>query len=126
MRPTGSTTSAVRLRSQRMGEPMLCAVHGEIDISNVAELEDGLAEGFRRGPSVVADLSEVHFFASAGVRALVDAIETQPRSHVLGVVTGPGVDTILRICGLAAATVCRPDLDSANRACMAELRARRT
>lgn len=125
MRPTGSTTSAVRLVSQRTGEPMLCAVYGEIDISNVAELEDGLAEAFRRGPAVVADLSGVSFFASAGVRALVDAIETQPGSHVLGVVTGPGVDTILRICGLAAAAVCRPDLDSANRACMAEQRARR-
>lgn len=125
MKPTGPTTSTVRVLPQDAGQPMLCAVRGEIDISNVAELEDGLAEAFGRGPAVVVDLSEVTFFASAGVRALIDAIVDQPPSSVLAVVTGPGVETILRICGVSATALCRPDLSSANLACVAELRNRR-
>lgn len=129
MRTPGSSTSAVRVLAQGADEPVLCTVRGEIDISNVEELSDGLTEAFRQGPAVVADLSEVTFFASAGVRALFDACLLECPSgpeRILGVVTGPGVDTILRICGLSTVAVCRPDREAAGRACLAALRASRT
>lgn len=122
----GSSTSTVRVLAQGADEPLLCAVHGEIDISNVDELSNGLAEAYRQGPVVVADLSRVTFFASAGVRALFDACLVESPGRILGVVTGPGVDTILRICGMSAAALCRPDREAANRACLDAWRASRT
>jgi anti-anti-sigma factor len=106
--------STVPLHTVRVGDPdaddvVVCEVRGEIDVSNVAELHTGLADAFARGRAVVVDLSLVHFFASAGIRALFDACADHLPERPMTVVTGPGVRTILRICGLSSVAPCLPD-----------------
>lgn len=98
-----------------LDDPAVCVVRGEVDISNVAELHAGLAAAFAASPTVVVDLAEVAFMASAGVRALVDA-GTRP-GHRMAIVVGPGVATILRICGMARIVPCVADRAAAERAC---------
>lgn len=114
--------STVPLHTVRVGDPdaddvIVCEVRGEIDVSNVAELQAGLDDAFARGRAVVVDLSLVHFFASAGIRALFDACADHLPDRPMAVVTGPGVRTILRICGLASVAPCLPDREAAARAC---------
>lgn len=114
--------STVPVHTVRVGDPdvddvVVCEVRGEIDVSNVAELHTGLADAFARGRAVVVDLSLVHFFASAGIRALFDACTEHLPEHPIAVVTGPGVRTILRICGLSSVAPCLPDRDAAVAAC---------
>lgn len=102
---------------------VVCAVRGEIDVSNVGELEAGLTAAIDRGPAVVVDLSEVTFFASAGIRALFDACDDR-RGRPIAVVTGPGVETVFRICGMSAVVPCHPDRAAAVHSCRAGLAAR--
>ncbi|QJY48815.1 STAS domain-containing protein [Pseudonocardia broussonetiae] len=123
--------SIVPLHTVRVGDPdaddvVVCEVRGEIDVSNVGELHAGLAEAFARGRAVVVDLSRVHFFASAGIRALFDACADHSPDRPMAVVTGPGVRTILRICGLASVAPCLSDREAAARACGDALSGRRS
>ncbi len=97
------------------GAPAVCVVCGEIDISNVHELRDGLDEAARAAQAVVVDLSGVTFMASAGVRALVDARVDGRRP--MAIVTGPGVATVLRICGMPSIVPCLTDRAAALEAC---------
>lgn len=98
-----------------LDHPPVCVVRGEIDISNAAEFRAGLAAAFAQASAVVVDLSEVVFMASAGVRVLVDA-GADPRRR-MAIVVGPGVATILRICGMAGVVPCVADRATAERAC---------
>jgi anti-anti-sigma factor len=98
-----------------LDDPAVCVVRGEVDISNVAELRAGLAAAFDASPAVVVDLADVAFMASAGVRALVEA-GTRPGRR-MAIVVGPGVATILRICGMARIVPCAEDRAGAERAC---------
>jgi anti-anti-sigma factor len=98
-----------------LDEPAVCVVRGEVDISNVAELRAGLAAAFAACPAVVVDLTDVEFMASAGVRALVDA-GTRP-GHRMAIVVGPGVATVLRICGMTRIVPCVEDRAAAERVC---------
>lgn len=122
--------STVPLHTVRVGDPdaddvVVCEVRGEIDVSNVSELHIGLEHAFAHGRAVVVDLSLVHFFASAGIRALFDACADHVPDHPMAVVTGPGVRTILRICGLESVAPCLPDREAALHACRDALTARR-
>lgn len=109
--PVSSLTEIVR---PAFDDPVVCVVRGEVDISNVAELRAGLDAAFAESPSVVVDLSGVRFLASAGVRSLVEAgVNAAGRRMVI--VTGPGVSTILRICGIASLVPCVPDRAAAER-----------
>ncbi|MCX6465721.1 MAG: STAS domain-containing protein [Pseudonocardiales bacterium] len=121
------THCTVDVRRPDPGRPALCVVGGEIDLSTVAELRAGLEEAFASSPAVVADLSGVTFLASTGVRALVDAcLGGSPGTRVLSLVTGPRVETVLRICVVSAVASCHPDRAAATHACLAMLRASRT
>jgi anti-anti-sigma factor len=104
--------------------PAVCEVSGEIDVSTVGRLTAGLTSALGLAPAAVADLSEVTFLASVGVRALCDATGDDP-DQVLVLVTGRKVDRILRICGLESVLTCRPDRCAAMEACRAALRERR-
>lgn len=107
--------SLTEVLSGPAGAPAVCVVRGEIDISNVDELRTGLAEAASAADAVVVDLSAVTFMASAGVRALVDARMTGGRP--MAIVTGPGVATVLRICGMPSIVPCVADRGSAVWAC---------
>jgi anti-sigma B factor antagonist len=97
------------------GGAVVCAVTGEIDISNADEFAAQLARAATRGREVVVDLSGVTFLASAGIRVLIDAA-VGGASGRLAVVTSPEIETIVRICGLGAYAPCRPDREAAVRA----------
>ncbi|MFC5995812.1 STAS domain-containing protein [Pseudonocardia hispaniensis] len=84
---------------------VICAVRGEVDMSNAAQLRGYLDAAFDLGPDVVVDLAELTFLASAGVGVL---LEPQARGRRLAVVTGPATETVLRICGLSAVVPCLP------------------
>ncbi|WP_300008602.1 STAS domain-containing protein [Pseudonocardia sp.] len=114
----------VEIIAATASSPAVCSVRGEIDISNVDTLRAALAEAFRRWPSLVVDLGEVTFFASAGIRALLDA-RTGHADRTMTIVTGRAVETILRICGMASVASCHPDRESAAHACLAQARATR-
>lgn len=90
-------------------------MRGEVDISNVHLLRVSVDEAFSAGRAVVVDLSGVTYFASAGVRVLFEA-RIGNAHRVLTIVTGRGVDTILRISGMTSVASCHADLDSAVRA----------
>jgi anti-sigma B factor antagonist len=109
-------SDSVRLVPDDPAGVVVCVVRGEIDVSNVGELEAGLAATIDRGPAVVVDLSEVTFFASAGIRALFDACGDR-RGRPIAVVTGPGVRTVFRICGIAAVVPCHAERDAAVASC---------
>jgi anti-sigma B factor antagonist len=107
--------SLTEVLSGPAGAPAVCVVRGEIDISNVDELRTGLEEAAASAAGVVVDLSGVTFMASAGVRALVDARVNGDRP--MAIVTGPGVATVLRICGMPSIVPCVGDRASAVEAC---------
>lgn len=112
----------VDVRRHGRDRPVLCDVRGEIDISNVEDLRAGLDEAFAASAAVVVDLSGVTFLASTGVRALFDAGVGSPGPRVLSLVTGPRVETVLRICGVSAVASRHPDRETAVRACLVALR----
>lgn len=107
--------SVTEVLSGPAGAPAVCVVRGEIDISNVDELRTGLEQAASAAGAVVVDLSAVTFMASAGVRALVDARADGDRP--MAIVTGPGVATVLRICGIPSVVPCLTDRASAVEAC---------
>jgi anti-sigma B factor antagonist len=116
----------VRIIAATDTRPAVCAVRGEIDISNVDSLRAALADAYRQWPTLVVDLGEVTFFASAGIRALLDA-RVGHQDRTMTIVTGRAVEAILRICGMASVASCHQDRESAVRACLAQARsARRT
>lgn len=112
---TTSPPSMIEILDGAGDRPVVCAVRGEIDISNVGELRAGLADAIGRGPAVVVDLSGVTFLASVGVRAL----HVAAGSGRIVLVPGPHVHTVLRICGLDRVVDCLPDRAAAERACRA-------
>lgn len=118
---TTSPPSMIEIMGGAGGMPVVCAVRGEIDISNVDELRAGLADAAGRGPVVVVDLSAVTFLASVGVRALLDGGAGDGR---IVLVTGPQVLTVLRICGLDRVVGCHPDRAAAEQAGRALVRER--
>jgi anti-sigma B factor antagonist len=110
-----TVSSLTEIERPATGAPAVCVVRGEIDISNIDEFRAGLHDAFRDAEAVVVDLSAVTFMASAGVRALVEAGADPGRR--MTIVTGPGVATVLRICGMATLVPCLADRDAAERAC---------
>lgn len=81
---------------QRVGDQLL--FFGEIDESNADDLAARAASEIRAGV-VRLDLSQVRFFAAAGVRMMAAArTATSPRDGGLRVVCSPEVIRTLRVC----------------------------
>ncbi|GEL19929.1 STAS domain-containing protein [Pseudonocardia asaccharolytica] len=103
---SGDEILAAELLTDPSG-PVICAVRGEVDMSNADELSVYLDSAFKAGPDVVVDLSGVTFLASAGVRVLLKAY-TDRRGRRIAIVTNAAIEAVLRICGLTAVVPCRP------------------
>jgi anti-sigma B factor antagonist len=76
------------------------AAHGDIDITNAAELESALLEAAARGyGTVVADLTRAQFCDASGLRTLLAARQraTAAGGEMLLVSRGPGMLRILAI-----------------------------
>jgi anti-anti-sigma factor len=86
------------------GGDTLVRVTGGVDMSTVAAFERALAEAFAQGSGDVRlDLSEVTFFGSEGVRALIAAQGAPAASGrtVRVVAASPIARRVLEITGLA-------------------------
>ncbi|MFC7752419.1 STAS domain-containing protein [Tsukamurella soli] len=78
--------------------PTMVSVSGEIDASNVAEIDSRIQSLFARRVNVLIDLTGVTFMGSCGLWAVVGLPQTS-RSYGVGcaVVIGDAVDRLLRI-----------------------------
>ncbi|TDV46087.1 STAS domain-containing protein [Actinophytocola oryzae] len=68
-------SNPVQLRTERPGPNcVLLSVLGEIDLVTVTGLETAVAEHVAAAPTLVIDLSEVTFFGSVGLAAIMRAM----------------------------------------------------
>jgi anti-anti-sigma factor len=66
----------IAVRAREIAGVAVVAVEGEIDVDTADIVLDALRLGFESGsPAVVADLTEVTFFGSTGISALITAHE---------------------------------------------------
>lgn len=69
-RLTPMTDPLAELRVVRDGDSVRCAVDGEIDLSNVEEVERGIRMAVGDARSVIVDLAACTYLDSQGVRLL--------------------------------------------------------
>jgi anti-sigma B factor antagonist len=89
-------------RDRKQGVWSVIEVAGELDLSNVSDLEARLAEQLRVDPHVAVDLSGVTFMDSSALGALVGALK-RAREHdgdVILVGAGGSPRRVLEITGL--------------------------
>jgi len=91
----------VERRRTRSGVITTVTVGGEIDYSNVAELEDALIEVESEGGAVVVDLHGVEFIDSMGLGAIIQAsIRADEAGGQFDVLPSPFVERMIRAAGL--------------------------
>ena len=76
-------------------DPAVVCVSGEIDLSNVGELDEALAKAVFRRSHVTVRVQDVTFMGLEGARALLRAAESLPE-HGRLYVMGPS-PTIMRV-----------------------------
>jgi len=88
---------------EQHGEALVVAIVGEIDALTAPQVVGALGDALAQRPRVVvADLSKVEFFASAGIAALVDAHQKAGESVEFRVVAAGSVT--LRVLELTGVT----------------------
>ena len=90
------------MRVDTIDEVDVVHVSGEIDLSNVHALSDGVAATTAAG--VVLDLGELTYIDSAGIRAIdlgYRSLAADERSLLVVVVPGTPAEWIFRVSGLA-------------------------
>lgn len=80
------------------GQPPLVMVSGEIDLANVGEFEEAMAEAVSGSTALTVDLTDVTYCDSAAVRALFALAATSDLTMVVGE-TGQ-IKALLGISGL--------------------------
>ncbi|HEX2286728.1 MAG TPA: STAS domain-containing protein [Mycobacterium sp.] len=90
-------------------------VGGEVDLATVERLDAAIAEALSRKPTaLVIDLSEVDFFASAGLQALVATHESvSPSAEFAVVANGPATSRPIELTGLDQIFALYPTLEDA-------------
>jgi anti-anti-sigma factor len=81
----------------------LLRVEGEVDLLSAPELEAALAEGIQLGGTLVADLTEVSFIDSTGLRVLLEARDraaTGGGELRLAIAEGGAVQRLLTLSGV--------------------------
>lgn len=95
--------AALSIRSEREDDVHTLSLTGEIDLANVAEVEQELSRIEATDAEVIlVDLAGVSFIDSTGIRALIAAAARSQADHRL-VLTRPtpAVLRVLRIAGVA-------------------------
>jgi anti-anti-sigma factor len=107
------------LTIEREDGPDVIALHvsGEVDVATSSKLEDALERAVLTGRDVVVDLTDVSFFAAAGVRVLTHAAERDGAR--LAVLASPSVRRVLDllpdVAEIRALTVATVDRDPRDR-----------
>ncbi|WP_338758326.1 STAS domain-containing protein [Nocardia vulneris] len=109
-----STESRVlRTHLEQDAVTAVLTVGGEVDAASVPLLRAGIEEALDVGPDVlVVDLSDVGFFGSAGLSALLFALDSVPRRE-LRVVASPQVRRPIEVTGLDQVLTVFDTLDAA-------------
>jgi anti-sigma B factor antagonist len=99
--PTSGSTCVVRESS--VDEVAIVAASGVIDMLTAPQLEDALQAALEKKPgSLVVDLTEVEFLASAGMGVLVAAHEKAgDETRLVVVAEGPATSRPLKLVGIA-------------------------
>lgn len=89
------------IRAVHLREGILLALHGELDLSTVAILEDAMQSAERSHALVVVDLRDLTFLDSTGLHVLISAEQRARRSGArLVIVQGPAqVRRLLELTG---------------------------
>lgn len=104
--------------SQTAQDVTIVVLRGEHDIRSAPQLRSRLRATVETGNPVVVDLSEVTFFDSTVLHALLEADElAREKGHALTmqVGTSPMVRRILEVSGVTDRVVCAGDRDAALR-----------
>ncbi|WP_280395438.1 STAS domain-containing protein [Nocardia brasiliensis] len=109
-----STESRVlRTHLEKDAATAVLTVGGEVDAASVTLLRAGIEEALDGEPELlVLDLSDVGFFGSAGLSALLFALEAVPRRE-LRVVASPQVRRPIEVTGLDQVLIVFDTLDDA-------------
>lgn len=99
---------------RRHGDVVVVAVAGEIDMRTAPQLGDALREAVGQTPAtLIVDLSEVGFLASAGLGVLAAAHSDSPAGPSFRVVAHGTALRPLQVTGLDTLFDVYPDLDQA-------------
>lgn len=109
-----NTDEPATVAVRRLPGAIVVAVTGEIDMITAPALQDAVRESLAAQPdTLVIDLTEAHFFSSAGLAVLVFAHRHSGRSALRVVASAQVVLRPLELTGLADDLAIRPDLQSA-------------
>lgn len=101
----GQGAAPLRLSASREGSRLVITVEGELDLSNVSELEAALSRELQDQPEeLIFDLGQLTFMDSSGISVLLRArnragtvILRNPSDIIRRVVVGTGLADIFRM-----------------------------
>jgi anti-anti-sigma factor len=93
----------------------VAALRGRLDTATAARVEEKLLALLEGGGTVLADLAEVHYVSSAGLRVLLKAAKQAKTAGVAFAVSGPQapVREVLEISGFDKILAIHPTRDAA-------------
>ncbi|MEV5414289.1 STAS domain-containing protein [Thermopolyspora sp. NPDC052614] len=106
----------LRLARRALGDAVVVAVEGELDLFTAPFLRDEVREAIKQdGPTLVLDLAALSFMDSSGLSVLIEAwrLATGEGGSVSLACPQPPVARILRTTGLDRRIKVYPDVDSA-------------
>jgi anti-sigma B factor antagonist len=116
MKRAGEGERDVEIQAERQAQAMVISVAGSIDALTAGELAHFFSEQIASGNlRIVADMSQVDFMSSAGLRAFLGALkESRQQGGDLHVAAPqPGVEKILKISGFTSIMKVYPSVQEA-------------
>jgi anti-sigma B factor antagonist len=110
-------TSGARVRHRMDAEVSIVEVEGDVDIANVADVEDGILQAVpNHAVGLVLDLSPTTYIDSQGMRLLVAVAERLRSRRQRLIVVAPAGSFVRRIIELSQLQALFPLLGSASEA----------
>ena len=94
----------------------IASINGSIDALTAGELSDQLASQIDQGsPRIIADLAQVDFMSSAGLRAILTVLKQarQNGGDLRLAAPQPGVEKVLKLSGFTSILKSYPSLEEA-------------
>lgn len=113
--PAPSTATTCGVDEQWVGRVAVVSVSGEIDMLTAPQLEKGIRAAVAQSPAgLVVDLTDVEFFASAGMGVLVAVHdEVSPGIRFCVVAEGPATSRPLKLVGISDLVTLYPTREEA-------------
>ena len=116
MKRAGEGERIVEIRAEQQAQALVISVAGSIDALTAGEVTRYFSEQIGSGnPQIVADLSQVDFMSSAGLRAFLGALkESRQQGGDLHIAAPqPGVEKILKMSGFTTILKVYPTVEEA-------------